>query len=127
MRTCYLLMVAFILSLLICEFIVAEAISYPKYGVAYYVNGLDYRSWDKSRIYKPFSRYMVAEGEFKGKVFSRNNYGFPGDDLLEIEESINIAVLGSSYIEAQQVPPSMIATSIAQQKLRALGYIRLIL
>lgn len=108
---------AFVVGFILSELVVGRLFGYPRYGVACYVEGLDYRNWDKSRVYQPYSRYMVNEGVNTGRVFSRNNLGFPGDDV-SLEADYNVAVLGSSYIEAQQVDPEIIATSLLQQRLR---------
>lgn len=112
---------AFLIAALLAEMVVGQVVGYPRYGVDFYVEGLDYRNWDKSRVYKPYSRYMVTEGRNRGKVFQRNNFGFPGDDLYPEASAVNIAVIGSSFIEAQQVQPSQIATSILQRKIRDRG------
>jgi len=117
-RVCTILC-SVILALITVELFVSYVVGYPKFGVTHYIVGLDYRSWDKSRIYKPYSKYMVNEGK-KGLVFSRNNLGFPGDDV-SLSTKNNIAVLGSSFIEAQQVEPALIATSIFQQRIRLSG------
>jgi len=117
-KNIFFISVSLLLSFIVSEIIISFFCGYPKYGVKCYVQGLDYRNWDKSRIYKPYSEYMVVEGENKGRVFKRNNNGFPGTNLIRTTKSKNIAVLGSSFIEAQQVYPEQIATSVLQHKLR---------
>ena len=106
------LVLAFISAFILLELLLMM-IGIPTYGVQSYINGLDIRNWDKCRIYKPYSKYFIIEGDKKGKIASRNNYGFPGLDI-DIHKK-NAIVLGSSFIEAIQVTPAEISTSIANQ------------
>lgn len=115
-----LLLLSISFSLIITEAVVANLFQYPTYGVKCFVKELDPRSWDQSRVYESHSRYMAFEGESKGSVYKRNNLGLPGDDVDLRGKAINIAVIGSSFIEATQVDPGLISTSILQRRLRGI-------
>lgn len=104
------------ISALICtEWIVAKIIGYPTYGVEMKMLGI--RGLDQPvNIFKPYSKYWTVEGG--NKVYRRNNVGLPGINVKISNSSKYVFVLGSSFIEAYQLPPEKIATSILQKKLQ---------
>jgi len=109
---------ALVTGLLITEIFVRYAIYFPTFGVKEYVIGLDPRGFDKSRVYYPYSKFYSLEGGYK--VFQRNNLGLPGSDVKPGKKYI--FVLGSSFIEAMEVEPGKIATSILNGMCESLGY-----
>lgn len=104
----------------ICAFLVTELV--VRYGLGYPVYGLDkkvkIRDIGWSNIWKPYSKYWNVEGG--NRTYSRNNLGLPGIDVLLNKDTRNVLVLGSSYVEANQIPKARIASSILQQKLQKL-------
>ncbi len=115
MKRASLLILAFILSALISEAVIAKLVRYPAYGVEYKVA---YRSggatWTNVR--KPHSKLFNVEGK---NLIQVNNYGFPGSDIDRIEDPT--VILGSSYVEAFQYKPEEIASSLFSDKLKAIG------
>jgi len=107
-----LLILASIFAFFISELFVRFIIGYPKYGLEKKVKIRDI-SW--SNIWKPYSKYWNVE--CGNRVFKRNNLGLPGVDVNISKDSKYIFILGSSFVEALQVPPEKMATSILQQKL----------
>ena len=83
-----------------------------RYGLGYPVYGLDkkvkIRDIGWSNIWKPYSEYWNVEGG--NRKFSRNNIGLPGLNVKIADDSKYIYILGSSFVEALQIPPEMIAT-----------------
>jgi hypothetical protein len=57
----------------------------------------------------------MVEGE--SNIFQRNNLGLPGTEVVVSESSRYVFVLGCSYVEAMQVPPDSMATSVFQRRL----------
>jgi hypothetical protein len=115
-KKAFVLVFSLICAIVVCE-IALRIMGLPAYGVQKYIIGLDQRSWEKSRIYSPHSRYLVTEGGHAGKVFARNNLGLPGLNIRLDGETEYILILGSSFIEAQQVYPREIFTSRINQAL----------
>jgi hypothetical protein len=108
MKKVFIILFAFVCALIATELFVTYVIGYPKYGVTeavHYRQGKEY--W--MNMWKPYSSYWTVEGG--NKVFRRNNLGLPGTDI-NAESETKIAVLGSSFIEAYQVRPEMMATSV---------------
>jgi len=108
-----LIISAFLLALILTELFTRYIIGYPPYGLKEKVKIRDI-GW--SNIWKPYSKYWNVEGG--NNVFKRNNLGLPGIDVKISGKSKYIFVLGSSFVEALQVPPSKITTSIFQEKLK---------
>ena len=102
----YIIIIAFISAFIISEIIVRYIIKYPVYGIEKSVIGLN------ENIYQPYSSYWDVEGG--NHVYSRNNIGLQGSDINLNIVNKYIYVLGSSYIEAKQINPHLIATSIFQ-------------
>jgi len=102
-----------LLSLLTTEILLRYVVKYPVYGLDYKVH---YRISDSywTNIWKPYSRYWNVEGG--NVVYLRNNLGLPGININEAD-SIRVAVLGSSFIEAYQLKPDRIATSLLNKML----------
>lgn len=114
MKKMLLLSLAALCALACAELIVARIIGYPTYGVEYKMLGI--RGLDRPvNIFKPYSKYWTVEGG--NKVYRRNNLGFSGMDAQIEKGKKYIFVLGSSFVEAYQVPPDKIAASIFQSKL----------
>jgi len=108
-----ILLTALLIALLMTEILLRYAVKYPVYGLDYKVH---YRISDSywTNIWKPFSKYWNVEGG--NVVYSRNNLGLPGIDI-SATDSMHIAVLGSSFIEAYQLKPDRIATSLLNKML----------
>ncbi len=113
MKKLLLLAAAGITALLVAEAIVAFGIGYPRYGVKERLNISDFQEFQN--IYYPHTKFWNVEGG--NRVFSRNNLGFPGIDVQISEESKNILMLGNSVLEALQVEPEDMATSLLHFKL----------
>lgn len=114
MKKISLLILAFIFAFLLSELFIRYVIQYPYYGLSYkvhYRRGGDY--W--TNIWKPYTKYWNVESG--NHIFTRNNLGLPGSDV-SLNSPQKIAVLGSSYVEALQVKPKNIATSIFQEQLK---------
>lgn len=121
MKKVSILIFAFVLSAFISEAVIANLVRYPAYGVEYKVA---YRkggaTWTNVR--KPHSKLFNVEGKNLIKV---NNFGFPGNDIEQIESPI--VILGSSYVEAFQYKPDEIASSLFAEKLRKTGTVEPVL
>jgi len=115
MKKVLLLVLAAIAAFVCAEGIVAKIIGYPTYGLGRKMLGI--RGLDRPvNIFKPYARYWTVEGG--NRVFRLNNIGLPGDDVKTAADSKYVFVLGSSYVEAYQWPPSKIASSLFQNKLQ---------
>ncbi|MBN1472276.1 MAG: hypothetical protein JW925_10885 [Syntrophaceae bacterium] len=115
MKKTLLLGLAAISALICAELIIAKIIGYPTYGVEMKMMGI--RGLDRPvNIFKPYSKYWTVEGG--NKVYRRNNIGLPGMDIKISNKARYIYVLGSSFVEAYQLPPTKIATSIFQTKIQ---------
>lgn len=106
-----LVFVAFTLSAIGCELLVSRVLGFPSYGIETKVR---YRKGGGTftNIRKPYSKMYSVEGK---TVTSYNNLGLPGVDVSQNQDFI--AVLGSSYVEALQHKPELIASSIFQEYL----------
>ena len=113
-----LLFFAIVFAVLISELITRYVIRFPTFGVKKYVIGLDPRGFDKNRVYKPNSLYYTSENGFQ--VFRHNNIGLKGNNVNPNYK--NIFMLGSSYVEAAQVHPKLIASSVVNNYTQKLGY-----
>ena len=110
LKKIFIFFIFFIIALIINEIIFAKIIGYPRYGVYKKIHGIRKTENEISEIYYPHSKYWTVEGG--NKVYTRNNIGLPGKDVI-INDSINyIFVLGDSFVEAYQVSPLKMATSI---------------
>lgn len=115
MKKFLLLVLAAFFSFVGTELIVAKVIGYPTYGVEAKMDGI--RGLDRLvNIFKPHSSYWTVEGG--NKTYRRNNIGLPGMDIKIADKPQFIFVLGSSYIEAYQLPPEKIASSVLQEGVR---------
>ncbi len=101
--------------LLIAEGVVRWGIGYPSYGVEAKVLGIRNSDNGIQNIYLPHSAYWTVEGG--NRVFHRNNIGLPGSDIHAGPAARYVFVLGSSFIEASQVPPDSMATAVLQRLL----------
>ncbi len=100
------LAIAFSLNELIFRFVV----HYPTYGIKMRLLGIRSSQKRQQNIYYPNSQYWTVEGG--NHVYSRNNLGLPGVNIDPSRNNKFIFVLGTSYIEAFQVAPDKIATSV---------------
>lgn len=98
------------------ELVVRYIFKFPVYGLEKRVKIRDC-GW--SNIYKPYSKYKHFEN--RNQVFQRNNLGLPGTDIIVSENSKYIFVLGSSSIEATQMPSEKMATSVFQKELNKIN------
>ena len=119
MRGRYLLIIglALIASILFGEFAVRYILGYPDYGIERFIYGISSSTpWQPQ--YRPYSRYL--NNEVRGlNVFSRNNIGLPGNDTDTAKKAV--FVLGSSFIEAAQIPPDKMASSVFQDLIGSRG------
>lgn len=106
---------AFLISFCIAEFITGYVIGYPKSNTLSKIYcGSDSVSWS-AVLYKPFSEYWSVEGG--NQVHRKNNLGLSG---LNVDTSkLLIYLIGNSYVEAREINPEKIASTIFQQKLKA--------
>jgi len=116
MKKFILLFLAILLALVINELFVRYIIQYPIWGVKNKIIGIRSSENGIQNEYFPYSKYWNVESG--NKVFLRNNLGFWGIDVDTNINSKYIIVLGSSYIEAQQVPPEASAVSIFFAKIK---------
>jgi hypothetical protein len=117
MKKTLILVTALLAALVAGELVVRYLVGFPEYGVKYkvhYRQGPDY--W--TNVWLPYSRYWNVEGG--NHVFQRNNLGLPGTDVRTGSQT-HIAVLGSSFIEAYQINPKLIATSLFDSLLHTSG------
>lgn len=115
MKKITLIFLAAIIALFIVEVFISKIVGYPVPGVWKSVLGIK-GDGEASYIYYPYSKYWTVEGG--NKVFRRNNIGLPGINIEISPNSKYVYVLGSSYIEAFQVPPEKMATSVLQMLLK---------
>ena len=103
---------------LACACLVAEfalrLIGYPALGAA---RRYDMGRWGLHDLREPYSRYWSVEAG--NKVFARNNIGLTGIDVDTSAGSKFVFVLGSSYVEAFQVEPALMSTSVLQKRLQS--------
>lgn len=115
MKKFILFFISLFFALFITEIIVAYVVNYPKYGVLSRVYGLHGFS-SPQNVYLPYSEYWTVEG--KNKVYKRNNLGFPGADVDTGLGYKYIYVVGNSYVQAYEVEPDSMATSILNSRIR---------
>lgn len=103
-------------SFVLAELVVRFLVGFPAYGVSAKVVGI--RSSDDriQNLYLPWSRYWTVEGG--NTSHARNNLGLPGLDVQNGTEALYYLVCGSSYVEALQVAPESLATSVLQRRLQ---------
>jgi hypothetical protein len=120
MKKMSLILLAFCGALFVNELFVRYIIGYPSYGVEKRILGVRSSDNGTQNIYKAYSKYWSVEGG--NNVFQRNNLGLYGKDvdISKLKEGC-IFVLGSSFIEAMQIEPAKIATSIFFIKLLQSG------
>jgi hypothetical protein len=109
-----LLIVSFMMSLAISELAIRYIVGYPDYGIDNFVFGVSSNiKWQAQ--YRPYSRYINTE-QRGFHPYRRNNLGLPGTDI-DVRKDL-VFVLGSSFIEAAQVPPEQISVSIFSKLLK---------
>jgi len=106
-----LLIAALLISAVLSEVTVRFVLGYPDYGIEKFIYGISSSTkWQPQ--YRPYSRYL--NNEVRGfNVFSRNNLGLPGTDIDL--RGRPVFILGSSFIEASQICPELIASSVCQR------------
>lgn len=112
------IILAFIMTFVLNELFVRVVIKYPTYGVEKKMYGILANN-QAQNIFKPYSKYWNVEGG--NKVFRRNNLGLPGSDVIIIDSSKFIFVMGSSYVEAYQVDPDSMASTIFAKKIKKIA------
>lgn len=110
----FLFLLALVLSLLLSEAIICYVLKYPDYGISRFIYGISsstkWQPW-----YRPHSRYL--NNEVRGfHVYARNNLGLPGTDVDTAGKPI--LILGSSFIEAAQIEPEKMASSVCQREIQ---------
>jgi hypothetical protein len=116
MKKGILLFLVILVAFIINELFVKYIIQYPTWGGKDKIMGIRSSQNGIQNEFLPYSKYWNVEGG--NKVFQRNNLGFWG---IDVDTNINmnaIIVLGSSFIEAQQVPPESSAVSIFFAKIK---------
>jgi hypothetical protein len=115
MKKVLLVLLALPIAFLFTELLVSNILHYPKYGVDRKLLGIRSSEGGVENIYFPHSKYWTVEGG--NRVFQRNNLGLPGTDVVVSGSSRYVFVLGCSFVEAEQIPPDSMATSIFQRRL----------
>lgn len=114
MKKAVLVAAAAATALALAELFVSLIVGYPAYGVKMKLSGI--RGLDEAvNVFRPYSRYWTVEGG--NRVYRRNNLGLPGVDIRASGEAKYVFVLGDSFVEAYQVAPERIATSVLQSRL----------
>jgi len=108
-----IIFLAAISAILLTELAVRYILGFPTYGVEKKLLGIK-SSTATSNIFYPHSKYYNIEDGYK--VYKRNNLGLYGKDVLWDKSDTLIYVLGSSYLEAAQAPPDLMAVSIMQKQ-----------
>jgi hypothetical protein len=108
------LLLAFLIAFLFAEVLLSNILHYPRYGVDRKLLGLRSSDGGVENIYAHHSKYWNVEGG--NSVFQRNNLGLPGTEVVVSDSSRYVFVLGCSFVEAEQVPPELMATSIFQHR-----------
>lgn len=118
MKKIFTVILAFIIAFLLNEIFVRFVIKYPVYGVEKKMIGI--RADDQvQNIFKPYSNYWNVEGG--NKVFTRNHLGLTGTNVIVSDSSKYIFILGSSFIEAGNVTPYKMATSVFAKKVKKIN------
>ena len=117
MRRYFIIVLAAFTAFLMVELIVAEVVNFPRRPRGRLVVVSDKCGWYNNLSWEqPYTRYFNAEG---GVIITQsNNIGLPGLDIARTADSRYIFVLGSSFVEARQVPSERIATSLFQAELQ---------
>jgi hypothetical protein len=108
-------LLAFIAAFFCNEFVVRYIIHYPTMNVGKRLYGLRDSEKGIQRISKPYAEYCNVENGYN--IFHYNNFGIPGRDIDTSHNRINITILGSSFIEALQMPANEMAASIFQDSI----------
>ncbi len=115
-----LLALAAVAALGFTEGIVRGVVGYPLhpptrlYRVSDTLGEFDWIRWNP-----PHAPYWVVEGG--NRVFHYNNVGLPGGDVSTTPDAQYVFLLGSSWVEALQVPADSSASSVLQSDLHAEG------
>ncbi len=104
-----------IFALIIIEFTVRITIGHPTYNIERKLYGLRKSNNGITDIYSPHTRFWTSEGGYS--ISYTNNLGLPGSDVIVSDTTKYIYVLGSSYVQANQVAPSKVSTSVLQSRL----------
>ncbi len=104
-----------IFAFIIIECTIRITINHPTYNIEKKLYGLRKSNNGITDIYSPHSRIWTSEGGYSISI--TNNLGLPGSDVLVTDTTKYIYVLGSSYVQANQVAPTKVSTSICQSRL----------
>lgn len=115
MKNFAVILLAFIAAFFCNEMIVRYVIHYPAMNASKRVYGIRDSDNGIQRLWKPYAEYCNVENGYN--LFHFNNFGMPGRDIDTSGSRTNIAVLGSSYIEALQMPADKMAVSVFQDKI----------
>jgi|GEM_PF-4722612 hypothetical protein len=116
MKKTAVILLAFIAAFIVVEIFVVYVIGFPKF-YGYKIISIN-EELDISKVIfakEPYSRYWNVEGG--NIVYENNNLGLPGVDVKISGSSKYVYVIGDSFIEASQIPRSLIATSILQNRI----------
>ncbi|MBN8547164.1 MAG: hypothetical protein J0L60_13615 [Ignavibacteria bacterium] len=116
MKKVALFLLSFVLAFVTVEIFLQYVIGFPTYGVEKKLIGIKSPSSGAQNIFKPYSSFFSVEGGLK--IYKRNNLGFTGQDVDTLGNKKYIALLGNSYLQADQFSPEYTAAGILQQKLR---------
>lgn len=114
-KTIIFLSAIFTLVFIVVEILIRTTINHPTYNIEKKLYGLRKSNNGITDIYCPHSRIWTSEGGYSISI--TNNLGLPGSDVLVTDTTKYIYVLGSSYVQANQVAPSKVSTSICQSRL----------
>lgn len=115
LKTCCLLHICVLFSFSMVEILIRATINHPTYNIEKKLSGLRKSNNGITEIYMPYSRFWTSEGGYNISV--TNNLGLSGSDVILSDTSKYIYILGSSYVQANQVERYKISTSVLQSKL----------
>jgi hypothetical protein len=115
MKKAFIIFLALISAFICNELIVRYIIHYPAMNASKRLTGIRDSEGGIQRLNIPHAEYCNVENGYN--ILHYNNYGLPGRDLSDSKGKINIAVLGSSYVEASQMPADAMAVSVFQDSL----------
>lgn len=116
-KTIIFLSAIFTLAFIFVEILIRTTINHPTYNIEKKLYGLRKSNNGITDIYFPHSRIWTSEGGYSISI--TNNLGLPGSDVLVTDTTKYIYVLGSSYVQANQVAPTKVSTTICQSRLGA--------
>jgi hypothetical protein len=101
---------------LLAEFVVADLVGYPAHREARIFKVHDQLGVFNTLYWEsPHAAVWIVEGG--PRVYHFNNVGLPGCDLHVSPDARYLYIVGSSWVEAVEVPPDNAATSVLQRSL----------